>query len=169
MTTFDEINNILHEDFKCKNFVFEEETNGMKVEIDNSGCKCAIYKYDKNLNKQYKGGLFPFFAKTKGVCSISDYIVFAEKNHKLYCLLVELKRGRSSTFPQLKASKEFVKFIINTLNRVYNKSYSPIIRLISIHEIRLRKKSTQERMIKYDENSHHDVKSNKFVIKYFLI
>ena len=169
MSIVNEIAAILHDDFKCKGKKFEEAEAGMKIDLDTEGCQCIIYKYDKKLGKQYKGGLFPFFAKKEGVCKISDYIVFAERNHKLYCLVIELKRGKSQTLPQLKAAKEFVRYVVNTLNRVNGKSYNPIIRLISIHEINIRKKKTQVTSIQYDANSHYNVKSNIFSLKYYLV
>lgn len=169
MSILSEIADILHEDFKCKVNYFEEKDAKMKIDIDSNGCQCLIYKYDKNLSKEYKGGLFPFFAKNAGVCKVSDYIVFAERNKALFCILVELKRGRSQTFPQLKAAKEFVNFVINTVNRVKGKTYKPIIRLVSIHELKIRKKKTMARTVDYDQDSHFVMSSNQFVLKYFLI
>lgn len=87
----------------------------------------------------------------------------------MYCLVVELKRGSAQTFPQLLAAKEFVKYVINTLNRVKKTSYNPQIRLISIHGINIRKKKTLESGVEYDENSHCDVKSNRFTLKMYLV
>lgn len=113
--------------------------------------------------------VYSLFAKNEGVCKVSDYIVFAERNGSLYCLIVELKRGNSQTFPQLEAAKEFVKYIIATLNRVKNTSYKPEIRLISIHGVNIRKKKTQVSGIKYDELSHYVVKSNRFTMKMYLV
>lgn len=168
-TILTEIATILHNDFRCERMSFEEKEVGMKIDVDCDGCQCLVYKYDKQLDRQYKGGLFPFFAKNEGVCKVSDYIVFAERNGSLYCLIVELKRGNSQTFPQLKAAKEFVKYIIATLNRVKNTSYKPEIRLISIHGVNIRKKKTQVSGIKYDELSHYVVKSNRFTMKMYLV
>lgn len=169
MSILSELATILHNDFLCEKVCFKEKDAGMKIEVDNSGCQCLIYKYDKKLGKEYKGGLFPFFAKTEGVCKVSDYIVFSERKGVLYVLIVELKRGKAQTFPQLLAAKEFVKYVIATLNRVNETSYVPEIRLISIHGINIRKKKTQETGIKYDEQSHCCVKSNRFNLKMYLI
>lgn len=169
MSILSEIAEILHDDFKSRVNCFEEKDAKMKIDIDSNGCQCLIYKYDKKLGKEYKGGLFPFFAKNAGVCKVSDYIVFAEKKKTLYCLVIELKRGKSQTFPQLKAAKEFAQYIINTVNRVKGKSYKPKIRLVSIHELKLRKKKTMAGTIEYDQDSHYILKSNHFVLKYFLI
>lgn len=168
-TILTEIATILHDDFKCERICFEEKEAGMKIDVDCDGCQCLVYKYDKKLDKQYKGGLFPFFAKNEGVCKVSDYIVFAERDGSLYCLIIELKRGFTHTYPQLLAAKEFVKYIIATLNRVKKTSYTPAIRLISIHGINIRKKKTQVSGIKYDKLSHCEVKSNRFVMKMYLV
>ena len=164
-----ELASILHDDFKCERVYFEEKEAGMKIDVDCDGCQCLVYKYDKKLDRQYKGGLFPFFAKNEGVCKVSDYIVFAERQGLLYCIIIELKRGASQTFPQLLAAKEFVKYIIATLNRVKKTSYTPIIRLVSIHGINIRKKKTQTSGVKYDEHSHCVVKSNRFIMKMYLV
>jgi hypothetical protein len=168
MPILNDIATILHEDFKCDRLLFEEKDAGMKIDVDSSGCQCIVYKYDKKLGKEYKGGLFPFFAKNEGVCKVSDYIVFAEHKRTLYCLIIELKKGKSQTFPQLLAAKEFVKYIVNTLNRVTKKTYTPKIRLISIHGINLRKKKTTMMEVQYDQNSHCIVKSNLFKVKLYL-
>lgn len=169
MSILSDIANVLHDDFKCRANYFEEKDADMKIDIDANGCQYLIYKYDKKLGKEFKGGLFPFFAKNSGVCKVSDYVVFAERNKTLYCLVIELKRGKSQTLPQLKAAKEFVQYIISTVNRVKGKSYNPVIRLVSIHELKIRKKKTLARTVDYDQDSHYIMKSNQFVLKYFLI
>ena len=56
-----------------------------------------------------------------------------------------------------------------TVNRVKGKTYKPIIRLVSIHELKIRKKKTMARTVDYDQDSHYVMSSNQFVLKYFLI
>ncbi|AMM51871.1 hypothetical protein TH61_12745 [Rufibacter sp. DG15C] len=141
----------------------------MNIPIDKrGGCKIINYKFDKELSKDYKGGLFPFFAKTKGICSICDYIIFAEKDKTLYALIIELKRGRNTTTPQLNAAECFVNYIINTTNRIHKTNLNPLIRKISIHEYKLKKRNTVSREINYDSNYHHDFKHDIFLVSSFL-
>lgn len=164
------INSILHSDFLCDRITeLQEKDAGMSVSINATGCQYLLYKYDKELKREYKGGLFPFFAKEAGVCSVCDYILFAERSGKLYALIIELKKGKKPTLPQLNAAKCFVDFIISTLNRVKGISLNPEIRLISIHEYNVHKKSIKDRGVQYDKDGHYQFKQSKFEIKKFLI
>lgn len=170
MTKLEQIKNVLHDDFLCKErTVLEEKTVEMKISIDSNGCNFLLYKYDKELKKEYRGGLFPFFAKNRGVCSVCDYILFAEVGKKLFILIIELKKGNEQTLPQLKAACCFVNYIMGTINRVNRTSIEPEIRLISIHEYNVVKKSTREKGINYDSDCHCQFKQRKFQIKKFLI
>jgi hypothetical protein len=163
-----QINDILESDF-CHNdtTVLEEESASMKVELNKRGSKILIYKFDKQLNKDFKGGLFPFLAKNKGVCSICDYIIFVEKNNNFYALIIELKKGKSSPKPQLIAAECFVNYIIATMNRVNKINSNIIIRKIGIHESR-RKWNTKMKEVEFDENNYYEFRSRTFRINAFL-
>ena len=169
MSKLDLINSILHGDFSCTDNVLEEPSAGMKISITSIGCRFLLYKFDKTMKKEYKGGLFPFFAKNAKVCSICDYILFSEFNGKLFVLILELKKGKNKTRPQLEAAKCFVNYIISTLNRVNNMSISPEIRLISIHEYKIKKKPVGDRGVVYDKEGYYQFKQSKFEIRKFLI
>ena len=65
MSNLEKINSILHSDLLCTTTVLEEKTVKMKIPIISTGCKSLLYKYDKELRKEYKGGLFPFLQKSK--------------------------------------------------------------------------------------------------------
>lgn len=179
MALVNDISYILNDEFISENSVFHEhghyiDANGnkqpfnMNIDIDCNGCVSKIYKYDKELKREFKGGLFPFFAKKAGVCQICDYIIFAEARGEHYVIIAELKRGDTNTRPQLEAAKEFAKFIIATTNRIHKKSYDPIFRYISIHEINIRKRGTCEKGIQYDSHSHCEIKSDRIKLKLLL-
>ena len=168
MKILNDIDYVLDDNFKCNDKYLEEKDEKMFIPINGDGCKFILYKFDKNLGKQYKGGLFPFLKKNKNVCKISDYILFAEKNGTLYILIIEMKKGKESTQPQLKAAYIFTKYIIETVNRVKGTKYIPQTRFISIHKYLIRKKKTKERGVKYT-NNHCDVKSNNFKLKLYLL
>lgn len=104
MSKLTNIEDLLDVSFKDDNKFFEEKSADMKMNVDYSKCKSIQYKFDKNLPKTYKGGLFPFFKKVEGVCKICDYILFAEKGRRVFCILIELKRGNSQSLPQLNAA-----------------------------------------------------------------
>ena len=162
------INDVLEEDFKAKNNALEEESVAMKIPIDARGCKILAYKFDKELGAAYKGGLFPFFKKNKGVCSVCDYLIFAERNKELYVLVVELKKGRAQTLPQLRAGECLADYIIATANRLTNKELKPIIRRISVKEFQIRKKRTKMEEVEYDEHNHSFLTSNRFHVIAYL-
>lgn len=164
----DDISEILHQDFFCKEGCFKEKSAKMQIDVSSAGCRSAIYKYDKELNRAYKGGLFPFFAKNKDVCKICDYIVFAERGGSQYIILIEMKKGKESTKKQLLAAEVFVQYVIGTLNRVKKVEYEPIIRKVSIHGDRVRKKRIKEYGVKYDEHSHYECMSKFFCLKSYL-
>ncbi len=167
--TLSDIAYVLHDDFVSPGTDFIEKDAKMKISVDKDGCQCVVYKFDKKMSRDYRGGLFPFFAKNEGVCQICDYMVFALRDGQLYCLLIELKRGKAQTMPQLRAATLFAKYVVDTINPVCNKSYNPKYRLVSIHEIKLRKKGTGARGIKYDQENHCIVRSDKFPLKMYLI
>lgn len=142
----------------------------MKVKLDTKGCQCQLYSFDKDLPREYRGGLFPFFNKKEGVCTVCDYTIFAQKGPKLYVVLLELKKSRQSTLPQLTAGKVFAEFIINTVNRTNKKKtkIKPHIRLVSIIEENIPKKGTKEKGVVYDKNNHSHLVSKVLKLREFL-
>jgi len=169
MSKLDNIQYVLSPDFlatdKAK-FIETQSTFNMEIPIKSDGVQYLSYKYDRNL-KGYKGGLFPFFAKNKGVQKISDYVLFAEKSNQFYVLMVELKKGRESALPQLEAAKCFVSYIINSVKRVKDVALEPQLRCISISEFRRIKKGTREKSIQYD-NNFTEFKGSNFRLRAFL-
>lgn len=162
------IDSVLEKEFKCNSSCLEEKTVSMKIDVDTQRCRSIIYQFDKQLPKAYKGGLFPFLAKNEGVCKMCDYIIFAEKNSKIYALVLELKRGKSQTLPQLNAAECLAKYINLTYNRVHKTNEKFIVRKISVKEINIRKKRTKMSEVEYDEHNHFHVDTNKFYIVAYL-
>ena len=140
----------------------------MKIEIDKKGCKSIMFSFDKQLGKKYKGGLFPFFAKTKEVCSICDYMLFAIEGKKLYILLIELKKGNANSSKQLKATECFANFIVETIKRVKKYQIDFSVRKISIKNPRIKKKKTKITEHSYDQDNHAILETSKFYLKSFL-
>lgn len=163
-----DIDNVLNTDFKTNKTYLEEESASMKIEVDRRGCQVLFYKLDKQLGREYKGGLFPFFAKNSGVCRVCDYLIFVKRDAHFFVLIVELKRGDQQTMPQLDAGECFVDYVISTMNRVNKQNVKATIRKISIQEFRIKKKKTKMKEIEYDEYNHYHLKSNKFHIAAFL-
>ena len=163
-----ELDDILETYFKDPLTAFEEPSQKMKIEIDKRGSQSVMYSFDKQLNSQFKGGLFPFFSKTKGVCSMCDYIIFAIKDKKLYALVVELKKGLGSTKAQLNAAECFVNYIVCTICRIKKQDIKCEIRKISVKNPKIRKKKTKMTIPSYDEDNHTFLESKKFYLSTYL-
>ncbi len=168
MIKISEFDDILESHFKEAATSFEEPSQNMKIEIETGGCAAVVYSFDKSLGAKFKGGLFPFFAKKKGVCSVCDYIVFAIIGGELYALVVELKKGSGNTRIQLNAAECFVNYIIATLNRIKKQNLTCKIRKISIKNPKIRKKRTKMSIPKYDKDNHFFLESSKFYISSYL-
>ncbi len=98
-----------------KNTLKEKRTT-TKVQLQTTG---SYLLYDFELIKQ---PLFPFFAKneeTKGLNSIADYVIFTESKGKLFAVVVELKKNEGRPENQLYATKQFLQYLINSVNRIF--------------------------------------------------
>lgn len=162
------INDILNEDFRYEhNSLVEDEAN-MSIDIDTRGCKSYIFQFDKKLGREYKGGIFPFFnSKSKNICKVCDFMIFSEHNKRIYVLIIELKKGKQATSPQISAGECFISFLNSTISRVHKKSINLIVRKVSIRDFE-RKRKTKIQDVTYDENHHHFFQQDKFVIRSFL-
>lgn len=165
------LQNLLAESFFCKNDKFEEKNAQVKMEIpiraDN--IRHLLYSFDKKWGKG-EIGLFPFFAKNSGNHIMCDYILFCERNNKMYVLLVELKRGRKSVTPQLNAGECFAKFIIDALNRVEDKNYMPVFRKIAIRNSHIKPKPTTKiKSVSYDEKGFCNFEGHTFYLAEYLL
>ena len=170
MSKLSEIDTIINPFFKAENEnLLEEKQENMKIEIKNENQRFLLFNFDKNLKKsEYPRGLFPFFNKSEaGVTSMCDYILFAEYKGELFALLIELKKGKENTTLQLNAGKIFVRFIIETLNRVDNFKIDPKIRMISIRE-RHKKPQQKQKEVEYDNLGFHTFMNKDFKIKSYL-
>lgn len=167
MSNLELIDNVLNEQFKNKTNYLEEKAVNMKIKCDTSCCRSFIFKFDIQLDRSYKGGFFPFFSNSKGVNKRCDYIIFSEIQGKLFALIIELKAGTKGSMPQLNAGECFVDYVINTVNRVNNKSLAIEKRKISIRNFRT-KRYTRVRDVKYDQHNHHTFQQTTFRIHSFL-
>ena len=161
---------LLDQQFLCKKDVFEEKNNQVKmtvpIVVDN--VQYVLCSFDIQWEKG-SAGLFPFFTKKEKNHKICDYIMFCILNNQMYVLLVELKKGSEKVTDQLAAGECFAKFIVDTLNRVKGKNYSPVIRKIAIRDKHLRlKPTTQMKNVEYDESGFYTFRGSKFYVKQFL-
>jgi len=162
------INDVLSPHFKSEEPNLAEESTSMSIELVKDRCTSIVFKLDKQLSSEYKGGIFPFFDRTKSkVCKVCDYIIFAEFKNTLFALIIELKKGNQDTGPQLKAGECFAQFVIATVNRVNNSNYQLEMRKVSIKEYR-RKRKTKIRDIEYDSKGHHVFDQQKLRVVSFL-
>lgn len=168
MSKLEYFRNVLSEDFITGETFLAEPKVNMRVDLIKTGCKSFIFNFDKQLGREYKGGMFPFFnSGEKGVCKVCDYIIFAEKAGEMYSLVIELKKGKEGTNPQLKAGECFASYVNTTVNRVYKKDFNLIIRKVSIKEFK-RKNRTKIQDIEYNEHNIHEFCEDKFRLQVFL-
>lgn len=169
------IKTLLHDSYlekgnDAKKLIERDDLTGkiiMERSIVDDKIEYLLYRYDPNKVK-----IFPYFADISGLKKICDYILFAEENHHLSLLLIELKLGIESARNQLIASECFVEFMIKSAKRVGIELTENIsIKKIRVSEERAKKRNRQTKQgsLKYDENNiinyDHD---NAFRIKEIL-
>lgn len=175
MNRIEMISNILNDCFKNNTlYRLEEIQANMSIDFVGNPQEYISYSMDKQLNKKdFPKGLFPFFNRgLKNVCSMCDYIIFTEKEEKLFILLIELKRGRDNVTKQLNAGECFAEFVIKTVNRVYNQNITPEIRKISIRDGHIKTKAKpkqRQKTIQYDHNNFHTFEDSKFWLRKYLV
>lgn len=120
MTELTLLHKILSEKFLAKKQHLMQEKDVQTVSITN-GRKTSyyLYRFDIDECKDF----IPFFNSNDdaptGLRSFCDYLLLVERNSKVYILLVELKSGRKGHFSeQLKATECFVKYILDTAERI---------------------------------------------------
>lgn len=164
------IQDLLVSSFLCKEQRFEEkdEQVQMSVPIVADNVKYMLYSFDVRAKKG-ESGVFPFFKKNEGNCTMCDYILFCEDSHsQLYVLLVELKKGKESVTKQLAAGECFAKFVVDTLNRVRKSTLCPIYRKIAIRALHLKPKpKTKIKPVDYKGNVY-TFKGHSFYLQEFL-
>ena len=86
-------------------FFLVESKNKHKAEIIANKITHSLYRYDQ---EEQKDQFLPFFNHShilKDLLKFCDYILLAEKNDKLYVLLIEMKSGSNTDAPkQLEAT-----------------------------------------------------------------
>lgn len=125
MGFLDDINKCIHSDARVdgreKNYLVEERTR-TKVQIKSDG-QYLLYDFEKIR------GLFPFFENDiAGLKSIADNVVFNSDergNHWVFVIELKNKEVKST---QIYATKQFIDYLIKTINRVCSKSYTPSVR-----------------------------------------
>lgn len=86
MKILNDIEYILHNNFKCKKNYFEEEDAKMLLPIKPEGCQFILYKFDKNLGKEYKAkeGYSLFLLRIKMYVKL--VIIFFLQKKEVLCI-----------------------------------------------------------------------------------
>ena len=96
-------------------------------------------------------------------------MLWVQKNGQTYIILIELKKGKQQTGPQLRAGRHLAEFIVHTFNRINNLNLEPIIRMVSIHNASVRKKGpVKMKTIEYDSENMAKFSGNTFCIAEFV-
>jgi len=98
--------------------------------------------------------IFPFFNDATDLKKICDYILFAERGRSLYVLLIEMKLGMGSVHKQLDASELFIKYILDSAERIGSKIEDYHIRKVRICERKSKgKRTTKPKDLEYGLDS----------------
>ena len=54
------IDYVLNPYFKINDNYLEEPSVPMKIDLIKEGCQSIVFQFDKQLEREYKGGIFPF-------------------------------------------------------------------------------------------------------------
>lgn len=109
----------------ARNHLEEKKTN-TKIQLSTDG---AYLQYDFEKITQ---PLFPFFENTsdvRGLNAIADKVVFSEdKNGNVWAFIIELKLGKGNPDKQIHSTKQFIEYILASVNRVRKTNYKINIR-----------------------------------------
>lgn len=170
MSNFEILNKIIHSKFLADNQSALVESKGIEkkpmllnIVHKKQDEEYCLYRFDPDDEK-----IFPFFSRESGLQKICDYIILVDKGGVLFILLLELKRGKSSSKKQLEASKCFIQYIINTAKRIGENIDEKVInvRTVRICETSITRKKTQMNMEYINE--HIDYTWNMFAISALL-
>ncbi len=124
------LSNIINSDLVIPIISKEITINEIKNE---SGCQKVILKLtSKNIfafsldyQLQNKCKMFPFFNQSLGnITKVNDGIIFYKNGNDIFVLLIELKSNNLADYKkQLQAGKNFVLYLKNMLNLMFNKNY----------------------------------------------
>ena len=158
MSKLDIVAKILNSKFKpeVQNVLIEDNVDNRRQKfvveyniVSDRRTNYLLYRFDKDA--------FPFFKDISGLKKSSDYILFAENDEDFYVFVIELKKGNESANKQLKASEEFVRFIIASAVRIgeeLNTDDKIAIRRIRICDKRIHRNGTKikEEDFEYKDN-----------------
>ena len=169
MSKLDIIDEVLNNNYKPtdQSKLIEENVNAngrrfvMNIPIINNHLPFNLYRFDPD-----ELDFFPYFSDLSGLKKISDYILFVEEHNYMYVFLIELKKGTASAKEQLKATEEFVKYVINSAKRIGKELDDNI----AIRQIRISERKINRRKLNEDGNfdyldNYLDYKYKNFYLK----
>ena len=167
MSCLDDIKKCIHKSAEvegdARNYLEEKKTN-TKVQIRTNG-QYLLYDFEK-----VKPRLFTFFENTKevkGLNKIADNVLFIEDNKgALWVFVIELKQNNGMPDKQLYATKQFVLYLLNSINRACKKDYKPNVRGIGYSK---KCRPTTKPKYPYDSNKNAYVSGDKLILSNYLI
>lgn len=161
---------ILNDYYVINQKKIEESSAAMEVPIQPDGVQYILYSFDWNYAKNMTvSRLFPFFNTIQSAQSMCDYCLFGVYNKNLFVLLIELKKGDDKVMTQLKAGETFAKFVVDSVNRIYNKNLKPIYRFISVRDKNLTKMTTRMENVSYDKNNLYTFEGHTLNLKKCMV
>jgi len=97
----------------------------------------------------------------KGMKRICDYVIFVDKDDKLYVLLVELKKGDESPQEQLNLTEPLIDFIFKRAFILDYLHVEYVIRKIGITDEPDKRRTSYRGSIDYNEDNYVKLYSNR--------
>lgn len=105
----------------------QETTNSSPVTLSKCDESVVLLQVDGKRIDDKALNIHPTLKITKGLCKLTDYLLFVNKRNTLYCLSIELKSEYESDWlSQANAGIVFAKYLVGMLEN-YTKSKAPVI------------------------------------------
>ena len=105
----------------------QETTNSSPVTLSKCDESVVLLQVDGKRIDDKALNIHPTLKTTKGLCKLTDYLLFVNKRNTLYCLSIELKsKHESDWLSQANAGIVFAKYLVGMLEN-YTKSKAPVI------------------------------------------
>jgi hypothetical protein len=145
-------------DSKCKKVEFEV------------GSKENSFAYTLDIRRD----VFPFYASINGLKKVNDATLVYKQGAEFFVLLIEMKSNNTGEYlKQLKSGRNFINFVIETININFGKSYTlkeENIRCVLFDVRRIPTKTgTKRENIKFENRNGLNVVNQECNEKYFLV
>lgn len=158
MTELEKIKQAFHDQCHCnpQNVISEKFDDGTEMtrRICDDGYSTFLVRLETD-DDSFRW--YPYFRKGTGLSQVCDFFLFVELDNCTFALLIELKKGQESPFPQLELSENFVKFV---LRRMMLSDKLRLVKPVYIRKIGVSDRPAPKRPTKYFKENRPVEKGN---------